>query len=173
MALCRDSFELSFALVGKFQMPSRQLYFSYGANMDIEKMNSRCPEARFVGSARLPGYRLAFTLESEYWIWKGGVGDIVKDPKSEVWGLVYELSESDLILLDKYEEAPKVYRRISVGIEALEGRILSNAWAYEVIDKKEFVAPSSAYLDIIRTAAEKHRFPEAYKVFLNTIPTRG
>ena len=54
--------------------------------MDIEKMKNRCPDARFVGSARLRGYRLAFTLESEYWVWKGGVGDIVRDAKSEVWG---------------------------------------------------------------------------------------
>ena len=64
------------------------LYFAYGANMDVEKMTTRCPGAKFVGCAVLRGYRLAFTLESEFWIWKGGVGDIVKDTKGEVWGLV-------------------------------------------------------------------------------------
>jgi gamma-glutamylcyclotransferase (GGCT)/AIG2-like uncharacterized protein YtfP len=140
--------------------------------MDIEKMKKRCPDAKFVGCARLQGYRLAFSLESEFWIWKGGVGDIAKDTESEVWGLVYDLSESDLKLLDRYEEAPKIYRRISVRIETPEGKILPDAWAYEVINKKEFVAPSSAYLDIIKKAAEKHGFPAPYRAFLNTITTR-
>ena len=77
------------------------LYFAYGSNMDESQMVERCPSARFVGVATLPDHRLAFTRKS---VKRGcGVADAVKAPEHKLWGVVYELSDADLPMLDTAE----------------------------------------------------------------------
>ena len=78
------------------------LYFAYGSNMDAGQMKERCPSAKFVCRAKLPLHRLAFTRMS---VRRGcGVADILRDETNDVWGVVYELWESELENLDKDEE---------------------------------------------------------------------
>jgi len=77
------------------------LYFAYGSNMDWEQMRERCPSARFVCVAKLPDHRLAFTRRSVKH--DCGVADAVPDPNHEIWGVVYEINETDLGRLDKSE----------------------------------------------------------------------
>src|SRR5438046_3310953 len=78
------------------------LYFAYGSNMDWAQMKERCPFAKFVCRAKLPSHRLAFTLRS--YSRRCGVADILRDETREVWGVVYELRESELKNLDKDED---------------------------------------------------------------------
>jgi len=78
------------------------LYFAYGSNMHAGQMKERCPSAKFVCRAKLPSHRLAFTRIS---VRRGcGVADILRDETNDVWGVVYELWESELENLDKDEE---------------------------------------------------------------------
>ena len=78
------------------------LYFAYGSNMHAGQMKERCPSAKFVCRAKLPSPRLAFTRMS---VRRGcGVADILRDETNDVWGVVYELWESELENLDKDEE---------------------------------------------------------------------
>lgn len=77
------------------------LYFAYGSNMDEEQMSQRCPSSTFYGVATLPEHRLAFTRYS-----KGrgcGVADCLPAKGSEVWGVVYDITETDLSTLDRSE----------------------------------------------------------------------
>ena len=39
------------------------LYFGYGSNLDEARLHLHCPSARLVTTARLGGYRLAFSIE--------------------------------------------------------------------------------------------------------------
>ena len=78
------------------------LYFAYGSNMDAAQMKERCPCAKFVCRAKLPSHRLAFTLRSLRR--RCGVADILRDETKHVWGVVYELLESELENLDKDED---------------------------------------------------------------------
>ena len=39
-------------------------YFAYGSNMSYEQMKERCPDSKYVGVARLNGYKLDFTKMS-------------------------------------------------------------------------------------------------------------
>ena len=75
------------------------LYFAYGSNMDWSQMKERCPCAKFVCRAKLWSHRLAFTLRSCRR--RCGVADILRDETKDVWGVVYELLESELENLDK------------------------------------------------------------------------
>lgn len=77
------------------------LYFAYGSNLDCAQMRKRCPSTRFRCRAMLRDYQLAFTRYSKR---RGcGVADAVPAAGSEVWGVVYEVSEADLVSLDGAE----------------------------------------------------------------------
>ncbi len=77
------------------------LYFAYGSNMDPAQMRQRCPSARFVAVAKLPDHRLAFTRYAKD---RGcATCDGVPEPGKDIWGVVFEVSETDLTRLDKSE----------------------------------------------------------------------
>ena len=63
-----------------------ELYFAYASNMDPQTFRRRCPGARPLGRARLPGYRLAFSRYSRQR--RGGSADVVEDAPSAVWGVL-------------------------------------------------------------------------------------
>jgi gamma-glutamylcyclotransferase len=77
------------------------LYFAYGSNMDFTQMQDRCSSAKFLCVAKLAEHRLAFTRLSKN---RGcGVSDAVASKGDSVWGVVYEVSENDMTLLDGSE----------------------------------------------------------------------
>jgi len=66
-------------------------YFAYGSNMDPDRIKERCPNARFICTALLPGYQLAFQRYSRNnGCWTAG---IKKAENREVWGVVYEIND--------------------------------------------------------------------------------
>jgi gamma-glutamylcyclotransferase len=77
------------------------LYFAYGSNLEWTQMKQRCPLAKFVCRAKLPAHRLAFTLKSARR--DCGVADVLPDQTKDVWGVVYELPDSELKNLDERE----------------------------------------------------------------------
>jgi gamma-glutamylcyclotransferase (GGCT)/AIG2-like uncharacterized protein YtfP len=84
-------------------------YFAYGSNMNWPQMQRRCPSARFVCVARLPDYRFAIARHSR--LRKCGTANIIPEKGSEVWGIAYEASDQDLVLMDSFEDG---YRREQV-----------------------------------------------------------
>jgi gamma-glutamylcyclotransferase (GGCT)/AIG2-like uncharacterized protein YtfP len=131
-------------------------------------MEERCQDFKILEVGRLEGYRLSFTHYSP--TWKSGVSDVVADCNSEVWGLVYELSENDLKNLDSYESYPNVYTRFKTFIKA-KSRIIPDVWVYTVVKKKDFISPNKDYLELIKSAAVKFGFPDIYRSYLETIKT--
>jgi gamma-glutamylcyclotransferase (GGCT)/AIG2-like uncharacterized protein YtfP len=138
--------------------------------MDEASMRQRCPEAQYLGVGYLENYQLVFTgfLEKRN---RGGA-DIIKLKGSQVWGLLYELSDSDLATLDANKVYPFVYNRFSVRIENQEGGCMENVWTYSLCDKSDLSdSPTRAYLDLLIGAANLHRFPEAYLSHLQSFKT--
>ena len=133
-------------------------YFAYGSNMSRAQMQERCPGSRLVGSARLAGYRLGFTRHSPRW--GAGVADVVPDPSSEVWGLLYDVTDMHIAELDAREGHPHHYVRMPVDVRGAEGVVV--AWTYGVVSKVDFVAPSRRYHEIMLAAAREHAFPGEY-----------
>jgi gamma-glutamylcyclotransferase (GGCT)/AIG2-like uncharacterized protein YtfP len=129
-------------------------------------MRRRCPDSRPLQAGCLEGYRLDFGHYSSGW--NGGTADVVADPNHEVWGLIYDLSEEDLQELDNYEGYPEIYTRFQTDIQTRDRRIV-DVWVYAVVDKKEFVHPATAYLEIIKKAAIEYNFPEKYRSYLEAI----
>ncbi len=144
-------------------------YFAYGSNMDAAQMHERCPNARLLGKASLPGYMLDFRIYSPKR--ESGCADIVLVPGEVVWGLLYDVTEKDITSLDTYEGVPQSYRRIRVRvIDALGKKYKADA--YEVVQKSPFQKPSQEYLGLLITAAREFSFPDAYIKRLSSIETR-
>lgn len=130
------------------------LLFAYGSNMAAEEMAAFAPDARLVGPARLPGFRLELRRRSVRW--GGGAADIVESAGETVWGVVYELADVDE--LDRKEGAGFAYRRREVEVD-LDGRP-ALALAYEVIDKEpREVPPTPEYAAVLVRAARERGLP--------------
>lgn len=71
------------------------LYFAYGSNMDVTAMAARCPASKPLGLARLARHRLIINAD--------GYATVVRDPKTDVHGLLFDLAFSDIPALDRYE----------------------------------------------------------------------
>lgn len=142
-------------------------YFAYGSNMSAAVISDACPTHRVLGSARLRGYRLAFTRKSSRW--NSGVADIVAAPETTVWGVLYEIDETDLAGLDRKEGYGSAYTRIPCDV-SLRGRIHHRAITYTVISKEPSeIPPSSEYLDTLMKGAEDRELPENYVAFLESL----
>ena len=145
-------------------------YFAYGSNLDWTQMKKRCPGAKIVRPGRLPHYRLDFTRDEAGY--EGGVADIVPEPDSDVWGLVYEITKSDLKKLDEFEAYPEAYYRFLTNIECTD-KTMVNVWTYSVVNKQGFVRPADFYMKWIRKAAAELEFPEDYQLYLKSVPTQN
>jgi gamma-glutamylcyclotransferase (GGCT)/AIG2-like uncharacterized protein YtfP len=145
-------------------------YFAYGSNLDEPQLRTRCPEALVISEACLKGYRLDFTRYSSGW--NCGVADIVRDEESEVWGVIYKITDSDFKALDHYEGYPDLYTRFQTNVETPSGP-LQGIWVYTVGNKQTFVPPSKEYLRIIKRASVQYYFPAHYQESLERIPIRG
>jgi gamma-glutamylcyclotransferase len=149
-------------------------YFAYGSNMSDEQIRERCPSHRFVCIAKLTDYRLAFTRHSKKR--RCGVADVVPAPGQSVWGVVLEMSDSDLAALDGHEGVhakPPAYVRKNVQVLASGGHLV-DAITYEVFTKapSEY-APNAEYLGLIIAGARKWGLPQDYQEALANITTQA
>lgn len=164
--------------------------------MNEKQMKERCPESKLIGKGFLPNYRIGFTRYSKNR--QSAVADILIKENGEVWGLLYEISGTDLESLDRSEGIGIAYRRIeekvniyrerskeevvalleTEDIEAednnrfnnLENYVALNAFVYEVIKKdlSNEDRVSLAYLNPILDAAYENSFPLSYQSELNS-----
>jgi gamma-glutamylcyclotransferase (GGCT)/AIG2-like uncharacterized protein YtfP len=155
------------------------LYFAYGSNLDPEQMKQHCPQSVVVGLASLTDYRMTFPRFSNRW--GGGTAGIQLSHGEIVWGVVYELTDSDLASLDEYEgyvaegDQHNVHDREHVTLELVrpdDGSIPRKlrAWTY-VARTAHPAAPSRRYMDGVIGGARHHRLPEEYIAGLLQIET--
>jgi gamma-glutamylcyclotransferase (GGCT)/AIG2-like uncharacterized protein YtfP len=153
------------------------LYFAYGSNMHSGQMKERCPSAKFVCRAKLPGHRLAFTLKSVER--RCGVADVLRDEAKAVWGVVYELAANELKDLDKDEsflpgrpDSENEYTREKhhVWTEGDARRPLL-VWLYRGHPQLDPSLPSCDYKKLIVEGARQWKLPAEYIRELETIQT--
>jgi gamma-glutamylcyclotransferase (GGCT)/AIG2-like uncharacterized protein YtfP len=136
------------------------LYFAYGSNMAMKTMESKCSQVSVVGPARVDGYRLAFNRRS---VRTGtGVANIVPEPQSVVWGVLYGVSEHCLKALNRKEGYPWAYDRLWLYV-MLESGETRRALTYVVAEPEmKEVKPSGEYIRAILSAATEQGLPSAY-----------
>jgi len=122
-------------------------YFAYGSNMDPDRMRERGVNFLKREHAILEGWRLEFNKVSSRNP-DEGYANIVKDENSVVEGILYEINDSDLKILDRYEGYPNHYERIKVVVRMANGENVEAVTYIAKPDKvKDGLKPSREYLN--------------------------
>ena len=87
-------------------------YLAYGSNLSVEQMLQRCPQAIYVGTSEIKGYRLLFrgSLTGSYLT-------IEPEKNRKVPVLIWRVSDQDEEALDLYEGFPCFYRKEEMRVE--------------------------------------------------------
>lgn len=142
-------------------------YFAYGSNMNWTQMQRRCPSARFVCVARLADYQFGITRHSR--LRRCGTANVFSAAGREVWGVVYDVSAEDLLILDGFEDG---YRRETLPVYALDDASAPvQALVYIAALEREVPPPNSEYKRLILQGARHWRLPAAYVALLESIET--
>jgi len=98
-------------------------YFAYGSNMSQNRMEARglMPSSKQV--AYLDNYEFIINKRS-YKDPKVGYANINEKKGSVVEGILYNVKESDILLLDRFEGAPKHYDRKTLNLRLSNGVIV-------------------------------------------------
>lgn len=150
-----------------------RLYFAYGADMLDEHIRTRCFSPEFVAVAKLTGHRLTFFGHS--YIWDGACETVVSDDSSDVWGVVYKLSDYEGLELDSYQDVrldgAGQYFHYPVTVTDTDGNT-----HYPLIYKKNLLGeetlPSEPYMDVIIAGATDRKLPNDYTVKLKGYKTK-
>jgi gamma-glutamylcyclotransferase len=114
-----------------------KLYFAYGMNTNTEEMAYRCPDARALGRAVLPGYRLEFK----------SFATIVPSPKETVEGVLWTITDTDESALDVLEGYPEFYDKKTVSVEHDNQSYI--ATTYIMGPREKGHAPSDGYYSMV------------------------
>jgi gamma-glutamylcyclotransferase (GGCT)/AIG2-like uncharacterized protein YtfP len=134
-------------MLQEYEYEVRHLYFGYGMNTNRDQMASRCPDSKLIGAAILPGYKFVFR----------GHADVELDWESQVEGVLWEVSDNDLIALDRLEGFPSYYLRQRAWVESQDG--YGVAWVYMMNDQDYISNPSKSYYDLCFEGYTQHGVP--------------
>lgn len=139
------------------------MYFAYGSNMDAAAMAQRCPRSKALGRARLMRHRFAVMAE--------GYATVERDPRSVVWGVLWDVALSDMRALDAYESvATGLYSKIqqTVLLDAASDGVSRQVRALVYTGRgsrgacKASGAPLPGYMEQVIDAARAFELPAAY-----------
>jgi gamma-glutamylcyclotransferase (GGCT)/AIG2-like uncharacterized protein YtfP len=146
------------------------LYFAYGSNLNLPQMQRRCAGYVIVGRATLNDHTLVFPRR--YSSWNGGVAGIQPSPGEKVEGAVYDLTETHMASLDRYEGvADHHYERRNVTVQFPDGRREQVITYFALPQPGEPFKPSKKYMTTIIDGAEAHGLPADYIAKLRAIET--
>ncbi|KXN91488.1 Gamma-glutamylcyclotransferase [Leucoagaricus sp. SymC.cos] len=105
----------------------RPVYFGYGSNMWLDQMNRRCPDHICLG--------IGYLRDWKWYICEAGFANIKRSPGDTVYGLIFEISESDEATLDRCETVPVWYLKehhkiTSLGTKASPQELVAEALIY-------------------------------------------
>ena len=129
-------------------------YFAYGSNMNPKRLINRQISFAQRKRAVLKGYRLEFNKVASRNP-KEGYANIIQDENGVVEGALYEILESDLSKLNRYEGFPAHYDRIKVKVHNDFDQI-DEAVVYIAQPDKTIsgLKPSRDYLDHLLAAKD-------------------
>jgi gamma-glutamylcyclotransferase (GGCT)/AIG2-like uncharacterized protein YtfP len=133
--------------------------------MNWEQMQRRCPSTKFVCIAVLKNYRFAIARHSR--LRNCGTANIFTETGSEVWGIVYDVSEEELAILDGFEDG---YRRERVLVLATGDNERSVEVLVYIAEKEDNVPlPNSEYKRLMVAGARYWNIPELYRLMLEQL----
>ena len=127
------------------------IYFAYGANMESAAMRKRCPGAKALGAARLPGWRYVIV---------DGYGSVAPAPGREVFGVLWRLTPRDLAALNIFESLDSgLYRRVRLTLVAGAKRERALVYVGRPRGRRRAMP---GYQERVVAAAAEWQFPRNY-----------
>jgi len=121
-------------------------YFSYGSNMNPDRMNSRMIYYSKREHGILIGWKLKFNKISNN-NYNIGYANIEQDESGIVEGILYKIKDSDLKKLDIYEGCPNHYYHKQVKIKLDDEQIVeATTYIAQPSKIKNGLKPSKEYL---------------------------
>jgi hypothetical protein len=140
-------------------------YFAYGSNLNWPQMQRRCPSARYVCTASLPDYRFAIARHSR--LRNCGTANIYVQAGSTVWGVVYDVSDSDMAAMDAYEDG---YSRLQVTVMTSGTHAAPlNVVAYIAPRESGVPLPNAEYKRLMLEGARHWQLPAEYCSMLSQV----
>jgi len=136
------------------------LHFGYGSNLNIGFLRQYCPGARFVMRAYLPNYEVQFRFWSKRR--QGGISTIIEKPGGLVHGVVYEVPEEELKVLDVLESVPHGLYRREAFLVLGEDSDWHEADLYRVARPQGPFTPSRGYVELMLSGAREHGLDPGY-----------
>lgn len=141
-----------------------QYYFAYGSNLDADDLRGYCERhgyppdllARRVGVGVLPDHELAFGRYSRARM--GGVLDLWPCDGQQVHGVLFEVDERAIAMLDAKEGHPHSYARATVKVR-VEGREVDAMTYLSRPETPRLIRPREAYVAIVRRGYQAHGLP--------------
>jgi cation transport regulator ChaC len=144
-------------------------YFAYGSNMhDSAFLHRRRMRPLEWRAGRIKGYRLRFNLDGRP---KGmaAPANICPDPAAEVWGVLYKITNREMVRLNSTEGVPGGrYHPTWLTVEDAGGQSLT-AMTYVANGNPADGRPSLRYISLLRDGARAHRLPEAWVRLLDSV----
>jgi gamma-glutamylcyclotransferase (GGCT)/AIG2-like uncharacterized protein YtfP len=130
-------------------------YFAYGSNMNLEHMRKLCGwHCQLLCRTKLPNFEVG--LDSR------GYANIRPKVQDEVWGLLFEIDEDGLNMLDEFEGYPTVFGREEVTVFD-DNKVKYKAQVY--IEPATEFGGNEARVEYFRRvigAAYEHHLPEEW-----------
>lgn len=139
------------------------LYFAYGSNMLTKRLRERIPAAQPVGIAILDGYEFTCDKSSKDGSSKG---NIIIRKNAATWGVVFEIPDNSLAILDKAEGG---YKRITVSVSIGGQNIECETY---ISEKTSTELPYDWYMKYIVDGAREHGLPNDYVLALSQIAVK-
>ena len=133
--------------------------FVYSDNLNPTQLKRRAPEHTFVCQAYLPDHTIQFCRWSSQW--RCGLASVAPSPGEQVWGVVVDVTEEDLKVLDEFEEeVPQgAFRHVPVTVVTEAGeKMLVTTHAATPIGKFK---PKEHYLEWVIKGVKHWKLPEA------------
>lgn len=130
-------------------------YFAYGSNMDLSQMRRLCGWHCFLlGRAELENFEIGLD--------KRGYGNIRPKQGGKVYGLLYEMDEEAVAILDEFEGSPQVFQHKEVTVLDEDKKTIK---AYAYIETEDQFGGSYVNLNYwqrVVTAAKDNKLPQEW-----------
>ena len=147
------------------------LYFAYGSNMLSSRLQhkTRCPSAIKVGVATATGYQLNFSKKSND---GSGKGSLVEKTESSAIGVIFNISKSELVALDKAEGVNFGYRRVDDFIVTTKNgkEKITTSYLPQAQYCDDQLKPYDWYIALVIAGAMEHNFSKGYLDKLKCMP---